>query len=184
MLYHLYKHHISSILTFISISDICLILLLGGATYMDIRYRKIYNFWILLWGILGVWILGFHFLIPVGMSIGVLFILFILRMMGAGDIKLVSLLFAYLGFTSGLQVLFISFGLSSVYAFYILYSKKILYTRLKYFMDYLRLSVNTKSIVKYYDIQKDGAKISIPMAPWFLLGFIIWRIYDICMMIQ
>ena len=102
-------------------------LMLGGAAYTDVRYKKVYNIWLLFWFLAGICICGIKFLPPVLLTSAALFIFHVLRMIGAGDIKLISLMFAYLGFKNGCIVAAAGMTLGAVYAFYKLYTSGIFF---------------------------------------------------------
>jgi peptidase A24A, prepilin type IV len=161
------------------ISSICVLIMLIGATYTDIRYRKIFNIWLLFWLLIGVYLNRVNFIVLVCSSVLVLLIFHILRMIGAGDIKLIAIIIGYMGVGNGIKSVFTGLLLSAIYSLYLMYSKKILFSRLKYFSDYVMLSINSKTIFKYYDKKRDDIGVSIALAPWILLGFCIWRLCDI-----
>lgn len=157
-------------------------LMLGGAAYTDIRYKKIYNIWIGLWILIGILIRGVFFIPNVFAAGAALFIFHLLRVIGAGDIKLAALLYAYLGFYDAAYVLGIGMVLAALYSFYYLYSKGILWERLLYFRQFLVLSLKTNSIHQYNEEKKGKEAPGIALAPYFLAGFLIWRLYVLCSM--
>ncbi len=157
-------------------------IVLGGAAYTDVRYKKVYNLWLLFWMAAGIYICGIKFLPPMAVTLAVLFIFHVLGMIGAGDIKLISLVFAYLGFKDGFIVAAAGMIFAAVYAFYKLYTSGILFDRLMYFKNYLIYTFKNNSINKYYDINKDNKNLALPLSPFILTGFLIWRLYSLCSM--
>lgn len=157
-------------------------LMLGGAAYTDIRYKKIYNIWIGFWLLAGTLMKGAFFIPHVLGAGAALFIFYLLRVIGAGDIKLAALLYAYLGLYDAAYVLGIGMVLAAAYSFYYLYSKGILLERLLYFRQFLVLSLKTNSIHKYNEEKMGKEAPGIALAPYFLAGFLIWRLYVLCRM--
>jgi peptidase A24A, prepilin type IV len=157
-------------------------LMLGGAAYTDVRYKKVYNIWLLFWFLAGICICGIKFLPPVLLTSAALFIFHVLRMIGAGDIKLISLMFAYLGFKNGCIVVAAGMTLGAVYAFYKLYTSGILFERLLYFWKYTINTLKNNSVTKYYDCKKDSPNLVMPLSPFLLAGFLMWRLYSLCSM--
>ncbi len=119
----------------------------AGAAVMDIRSTRIKNGWILLFWLLGaiwqIWRVGWggvlFFLCGAGFPLLLLFSLFHCRMLGAGDIKLFSVLGGFFGPWSILRVIFCSFLIGAVISCALLLSRGILPQRLKYFVSYLRM---------------------------------------------
>jgi hypothetical protein len=160
-----------------------LIVFLTVASYTDIKYSKIYNIWVLIASLPVIYIRSYSFFIWAAVSTACGFILYICRMVGAGDIKLVAYIYATLGPGHASTVLLISLSIAAVYALYFLLSKKILYIRLLYLKEYVSKCIKNKNIYEYYDINKNDRSLTMPMAQWLLAGFIIWRIYYLCMII-
>ena len=142
-----------------------LIVFLTVASYTDIKYSKIYNIWVLIASLPVIYIRSYSFFI------------------WAAVIKLVAYIYATLGPGHASTVLLISLSIAAVYALYFLLSKKILYTRLLYLKEYVSKCIKNKNIYEYYDINKNDRSLTMPMAQWLLAGFIIWRIYYLCMII-
>ncbi len=167
----------------VDISQICVALFLGGASYMDLMTKKISNKWIMLWFLVGIFIKQIEFLSTFVVVLVVLFIFYLFKMFGAGDIKLLAIISAYLGIKDAMYIAFVSLVFASCYSIYYLLKEKILFERLFYFKDFIvRVTVN-KKIYTYYDKNVDRKDLVMPMAQWFLIGFLIWRMYDLWIMI-
>ena len=147
-----------------------LIVFLTVASYTDIKYSKIYNIWVLIASLPVIYIRSYSFFIWAAVSTACGFILYICRMVGAGDIKLVAYIYATLGPGHASTVLLISLSIAAVYA-------------LLYLKEYVSKCIKNKNIYEYYDINKNDRSLTMPMAQWLLAGFIIWRIYYLCMII-
>ncbi len=158
-----------------------LISILGVASYTDLQNLKVYNICIILGLTVAFYFNSYKFFLYIFVSFALSFILYLTRMLAAGDVKLIVMIYGFLGFEQGSSLVLISFALASIYALYYLLSKKILFTRLMYFKNYISKSIKTGSIVRYCDMKKDVG-LTMPMSPWFLLGFIVWRIGSICML--
>lgn len=141
-----------------------LIILLGVAVYYDVRYFRIPNPLILVGMMTGILyqfiyktttyldvLLGM--LIPVVM----LFLLFYLHMLGAGDIKLLSMTGIFLG-TSIFDVIWKSFILAAVISFFQLIIQKNFRNRILYFIGYCINVVKTGKVLPYYQPEQDGYK--------------------------
>lgn len=144
-----------------------LIILSSLAVYFDLRYGKIPNALIIVGiifavikiilnyndrGILLDCILGFIF------PITVLFILFRIRVLGAGDVKLI----AVIGFTLGLaaiqRIMIYSFYIAGIYSIVILIIYKDAYQRLKRLFRYFSNCVKTGHISSYSIYNSVSAK--------------------------
>ncbi len=123
-----------------------------AAFAMDLRRQKIANLWILtgwVWG-LGLqyaaeeWGGVLQFFIGAGIPVLCLFLLFYFRMLGAGDIKLLSVLGGLLGGQAALRLLLLSFFFGGVLSLGLLISSGTLVFRLRYFADYFRTYVKSR----------------------------------------
>lgn len=86
----------------------------------------------------------------------ILFILFVLRMLGAGDIKLFATIGAIMGYAFVLRTMLYSFCVGGGIALIVLLYKKALILRLKYFADYMIRSMRMRKFNAYYDIASEG----------------------------
>lgn len=143
---------------------IYLIIILGLAVYYDVRYFRIPNFLIGIGMVTGLiyqllyktatWSeVLFGMLIP----IVILFLLFYLHMLGAGDIKLLSVTGIFLG-TSIVSVIWNSFLVAAVISFFQLMIQKNLFHRISYFFSYCIDVIKNKKASAYYNPIQDQYK--------------------------
>lgn len=161
-----------------------LVILLGGAWY-DMKEQRIPNWWCVLACICGlclawygapegekVWRLVWYALRLLGVT-ALWFPLFRLRMIGAGDVKLMALMAGYLGLTTGAHVIGYGFLIGAVLAFLKMLIRRNLRQRLTYFFAYIRRLFLTKEVVPYYRASRDGKSVVIPMG-LCLFGGYLW----------
>lgn len=141
-----------------------LILLLGIAVYYDVRYFRIPNVLIVIGMLTGMVyrVVNKTFLCTelfLGMLIPVLvlFLLFYLHMLGAGDIKLLSMTGIFLG-TSILGVIWKSFIIAAVLSFFQLVIQKKFRNRILYFIGYCLNVLKTGKAEPYYQAEQDQFK--------------------------
>lgn len=143
---------------------IYLIILLGLAVYYDVRYFRIPNFLIgigivtgLIYQLLYKTVIWSEVLLGMLIPIVILFLLFYLHMLGAGDIKLLSVIGIFLG-TSVLSVIWNSFLLAAVISFFQLIIQKNFFHRISYFISYCTNVIKNKKALVYYDPVNDQYK--------------------------
>lgn len=158
-----------------------------GAALSDIRTRKIPNWWLcgglaagLLWEVNSVFWMGgglgnaalesAAFLIRAASAPAVLSVLFVCRMIGAGDIKLIGIMLGWLGFRTGVTALGFGFFLGAVMAFLKLLLSGSMIMRFGYFFAYIRQTFRTRKITAYYRPQWDGYEVTIPLSLFLLAG--------------
>lgn len=158
--------------------------LLGGAWY-DIREQRIPNWWCVCACVCGLWVTwqsappgeglwpAVFYIARILAVTAVWFPLFHLRMMGAGDIKLMALIAGYMGFKTGARVVLYGFIIGAVLAFLKMLIYRNLYQRLRYFFAYIRRLFLTREAVPYYQASRDGKHVVIPLG-FCLLGGCIW----------
>ena len=164
-------------------SGLLLVVLLGGAWY-DIREHRIPNWWCIC-ALVGGFILTWTWALPGEnlwqlllyggriLAVTVLwFPLFWLRMIGAGDIKLMALMAGYLGFRAGARAVLYGFFIGAVLAFLKMLVRRNLVQRLTYFFAYIRRLFLTKEAVPYYQASRDGKNAVIPLAVCLLGGYL------------
>lgn len=154
--------------------------MLAAAVWMDVRTGRVSNRLI----VFGLWIGcirnlmeygwygGFHFLIQISIPVLVFYLLFLMHVLGAGDIKLFSVISSCIGLNRLVKVIVFSFLAGAVLSFLTLLRNKNLYSRLAYFSNYVRTALNTKSITKY-DYKSDGKQNFIHFTIAIFIGFCI-----------
>ena len=162
-------------------NHICVAFCLGVGAYFDVSTRRIPNLWILFWFFIGFFLNGIPFIQTFFISIACLMLLFFMRVFGAGDIKLMALVAAYLGYRDAFVVLFTGMIFAAGYGLYYLIHKRILWSRFLYFKEYVLRSVGTGRILPYYEKEREYSIPLLPMAQFFLLAFLLWRLYELCM---
>lgn len=175
----------------IHIKAACLIFLILLGVYRDLKSYKISNLLIII-GIL----IGFAFQIyELGrkgiifslsgsfLPILLLFILFLFKVLGAGDIKLFSVVGSFYGASFVFQTIIIAFLLGGVMSvIHLAKSKQVIY-RLRFLAEYIQTygsnvnCLNEKGkkqwVIPYYDIKKEGYGGTIHFSIAILGAFII-----------
>jgi len=159
----------------------CLLFLLTAAAWMDIHTKKISNRLIGLGLFLGYirnltvygWNGSIYFLIQISLPVLVFYLLFLMHALGAGDIKLFSVIGSCIGLEGLVKVVIYSFLSGAVLSCIVLVRNQNLYSRLNYFSGYLRTALLTKSITKY-DYESDGKQNMIHFSVPVLIGFFVY----------
>lgn len=148
---------------------------------MDVRTGKISNRLIMPGLFLGYirslseygWNGSIYFLIRISIPVLVFYLLFLMHALGAGDIKLFSVISSCIGLEGLVKVVVFSFLVGAVFAVCILIRNKNLYSRIEYFSGYVRTALLTKSISKY-DYVSDGKRNFIHFSIPVFIGFIMY----------
>lgn len=158
-----------------------LLYLLIAAVWMDVQTNKISNRLIGSGLFLGFirnlfeygWDGSFYFLIQISLPVLVFYLLFLMRALGAGDIKLFSVISSCIGMRDSVKIIFFSFMTAAALSFVVLIRNRNLYSRLNYFFCYVRTALLTKSIEKY-DYLSDGKQNYIHFSIAVLIGFLMY----------
>lgn len=139
-------------------STILLLVILSISMISDLKIGKVKN-WIIISGLvlsllfqirfLGLKGIGI-FILGIGLPVVMLFLLFLFRVMGAGDIKLISVVGGFLGPRAVFQCIVITFILGAVFALIKIIIKQNLLYRLHYLAKYSTEFIKTKRIEPYY----------------------------------
>lgn len=119
-------------------------------------------------GILGIKGIGI-FILGIGLPVIILFILFLFRVMGAGDIKLLSVVGGFLGPIAVFKCIIITFFFGAVFAFIKILIKQNLLYRLQYLAKYSAEFRKSKKIKPYY-IPEEGMDFVIHLTIPIFLG--------------
>lgn len=171
--------------------SLCLILLVSA--FYDIREHRIPNWWLAgstglltgaLWflesggtGLSATFLLGFA--VRIAVTLLVVCPLFLLRMMGAGDLKLMAVISGFLGFADACSAVGLGFFIGAVWSLYRLLIQKQLRERLFYLFAYFRQLLLTRERIPYYEPSRDGYDVTIPFGVCLFLGtslFGIWKV--------
>lgn len=118
-------------------------------------------------------------LIGICMPLLVLLLLFVLRMLGAGDIKLFAAIGAIMGVKFALYTIACSFLIGGVIAIFILIFNKNGMRRLLYFINYIRNCIFSFSLLPYGDFNKNDKGTHFRFAYAIASGTIVQAIYII-----
>ncbi|MDI9242423.1 A24 family peptidase [Fusibacillus kribbianus] len=164
------------------------------AAVTDIRWRRIPDFWLEIWFFTGLLLAG---LFPEGMApsgepagtaasaqaafcclcrAAAVFLLFYpawrLRMTGAGDVKLCSVMAAFMGIPDFAECFLYSLLFGSIFSFFYLLFHRSLRRRLRYFLVWFGQCISQNRWLPYRREQDmDG---TIPFAAALLLGYGMW----------
>lgn len=168
---------------------IVLMFVLAAGSYFDVREHRIPN-WLVLAGIAAglflswldavgkgdnqavLWEMTFfasRFLVVTG----VFFFLFLCRMIGAGDIKIIALICGYLGFGTGFTAVAGGFLIGAFWSLVLMTVKGCAFQRFSYFLTYIRSLFQTKKITAYYSSSLDGYDAVIPLGFCMFLGTVL-----------
>ena len=132
------------------------VVIAGTAMIMDFRTAKVDNGWILFSMFVGFvlcirerGVSGIRFFLMGSGAPLFLAVLFVLGMLGAGDIKLFCALGSVMGFSEILKCICISFMIGACISLAILISDHNFSERIRYFMSYLENTVKNKQILSY-----------------------------------
>ena len=150
--------------------------MLFAAAMTDILWKKVPNIIVLGYFLTGVCILHLEFVFRVFISIILFSILYRLRFFGAGDIKLFSLVIGFLGTYDGVNVTVIALVLAGIGSLvYMIFTNQLI-ERINKLTDYCMRVVSAGRLLRYHEYNlKD--KYLIPISPYFLAGFILWRCF-------
>lgn len=112
------------------------------------------------------------FILQIIIPVIVLFLLFLMQALGAGDIKLFSMIGAIWNLKVLCYCMIFSFLTGAVFSLAKLIYQKNLFTRLIYFFQYIWGSL-VKGRMEVYDSQSDGKQNIIYFSPAIFAGFCI-----------
>lgn len=118
------------------------------------------------------------YLFRLGLVCVLFFPLFLFHMMGAGDVKLMAVVTAWLGWRGGAMVIGYSFFIGAIWALLKMCLSGIFWQRISYFIAYFRRLFLTKEKTPYYLAKRDGDEVVIPFAVCLLAGFLVFLILE------
>lgn len=157
-----------------------LLICLAAAGLWDLRAGRIPNRWLLFWYIVGFgifvrsgWLAAAGYLVRSAAAVGLLFLFFLCRMIGAGDIKCMALICGYLGFSPGIRVIGAGMLMGAVWSLGKLLTKGLLRERIRYLAAYIGRTFHEKRIIAYYVPERDGADAVLPLGFCLFLGLAV-----------
>ncbi|MGC6174368.1 prepilin peptidase [Lacrimispora sp. 38-1] len=163
--------------------------ILAAGSYFDIREHRIPN-WLVLAGIAAGLFLSWldaggngggeavlqemiFFACRFLVVTAAFFFLFICRMIGAGDIKIISLICGYLGFGTGFAAVAWGFLIGAFWSLVLMIVKGCAFQRFSYFLTYIRSIFQTKKITAYYSSSLNGYDAVIPLGLCMFSGVVL-----------
>jgi len=155
------------------LAQILALLIAFLATCMDVTTEKIANKAIVIFifigiiyqtsihGVIGIW----YYLKGAGVPLLMLFLLFVFRMLGPGDIKLLSVLGGIIGVGPIIKCIILSFLFGAILAVAFMVVCGNWRERLRYLTGYITRIIKTKEITAYYKagMQMENFHFSIPI---------------------
>lgn len=114
------------------------------------------------------------FLLRIILTAGILFPLFLFRMMGAGDIKVMAVITGYMGLYIGFEIIFYGLAAAAAWSLFYMLRKRILMERIRYFLNYFKNLYQTERILPYCAFAGDRLQAGFCFAPFLWCGFCLW----------
>lgn len=150
-----------------------------GAAVTDLTRGKVFNGWLALGVVLGVCCVGPKFFWQAAAALVPGFFLFRLRMMGAGDGKMMAVIAGYLGLDAGLRAIGAGFVVGAVWSLCRLWHDRSLKARLLYFSAYIAQVFQEKNIVEYDELSGTDDRHRIPFAACLSAGVCLYLIFSV-----
>lgn len=157
-----------------------LLICLAAAGLWDLWAGRIPNRWLMFWYIIGFgvfvrssWLAAAGYLVRSVAAVGLLFLFFLCRMIGAGDIKCMALICGYLGFSSGLRVIGAGMLMGAGWSLGRLLGRGLLRERIRYLTAYVGRVFHEKRIIAYYVPERDGRDMALPLGFCLFLGLVV-----------
>lgn len=151
-------------------------IILAGAAWTDFFCGKVKNQWIFFGMILGVWCNQGDFFFPAAVVLIPAFFLWHLRMMGAGDGKLMALIAGFLGLSRGICAVWAGLCMGAVWSICRFRHDRNFRARLNYLFAYLVRMVSFGTIGKYDEWSEhgNGDRHRIPLAVCLAAGVYLY----------
>lgn len=147
-----------------------LCIILAGAAWTDASRGQIPNWWLFAGTAAGIWYRGTDFLPAAAVVLCLTFLLFRLRMMGAGDGKLMAVIAGYLGAEAGMEAIFSGLLVGALWSLCRLWHDKGLKTRLINLSAYFMRMFQTRRVERYGGSLLRGSSGTIPLAVCMAAG--------------
>lgn len=159
-----------------------LILCIGMAVcaWTDLKYGKVWNWWLLFLTAIGVLQKGPAFFSGAALFLAAGMCLFRFRVMGAGDGKLMAVIGGYLGLLAGFYAVALGFLAGAVWSLWRMKRYGIAAERLRYLKHYVETVMSSRMIQPYDSLDQPQAVHHIPFAVCLaagVLGYLLlsWR---------
>lgn len=160
-----------------------LIFCLAGAGLWDLWNRRIPNWWLTFWFALGLgyllnsgWLAAAGYLARNAATVGLFFLFFLCRMMGAGDIKCMALICGYLGVASGFFVIGTGMVFGACWSLGKLLCQKQFRERFGGLAVYIRRMFQEKRLIAYYVPERDGKEVTLPLVFCLFWGLCVFLV--------
>ena len=153
-------------------TDVVLCMFLTVFGLQDLTCGKVSKYLTLAAFIAGIFLRG------TGMAAGILagalfFPLFLVRMIGAADVKAVAVIVGFLGLSRGLEAVGTGFFLGAVWSLERLLRGGMMARRLSYFFAYIGRMITWNTYEPYYRADRDGKEAAIPLVFCLAVGTIL-----------
>lgn len=106
-------------------------------------------------------------------SVVIFFLLFRFKMMGAGDIKLLSVISGFMGIESAINSFIVAIIVGSILSVIKCIRYGYIIDRLSYFRQYIRELIILKRLKPYYVRERDGDITVIPFSAAIAVGYLV-----------
>lgn len=160
--------------------SICICIILAGAGGTDLFWKKVKNWWLVLGVILGIWCRKGAFFLPAAVVLIPVFFLWHLRMMGAGDGKVMALIAGFLGFYRGICAIWTGLCIGAVWSIYRFWYDKSFRARLSHFFVYFMRMINNGTMEPYdnWSENKGGNRHRIPLVFCLAIGVYLYLLAE------
>lgn len=119
------------------------------------------------------WFGAVYFLLACFIPFFICFIFYLLHMLGAGDIKLFSIIYSYYTIQFGVRVMIVSLLIGALFSVTKMFLQKSFIRRFRHFSEYIKNLAAGKAGAAYYDLKKCGDEGVIPFTICITLAVII-----------
>lgn len=156
-----------------------MVICFAAAGLWDLAAGRVPNRWLAFWFAVGFvyfacssWLEAAGYLARSAAAVSLFFLFFLVRMMGAADIKCMALLCGYLGFGTGFQVIGTGLVIGACWSLARLLRRRLLQERLYRLIAYIGQTVREKKITAYYIPERDGKEGVIPLVFCLFWGLV------------